>query len=174
MQARALLPRVVRYNVAILRQAIDVIRWCQEAGTAARFDDAIGPHLRHVLEHYEELLDGLDRRVLEYDRRRRDRRVEQEAGFARTRFDLVIERLEALEEAPPASDELAVMLCGGLEGEECFVAKSSLARELLFVASHAVHHYAILKPMLAQRGYPVGADFGKAPATIHFEREAGS
>ncbi len=168
------MPRVVRYNVAILRQAIDVIDWCDEAGNQARYGEGIGPHLRHVLEHYEELLDGLGRRVLEYDRRRRDRRVEQDTPFARTRFCSVIERLEALEDAPPASDEVAVMLCGGLEGEECFVAKSSLARELLFVASHAVHHYAILKPLLAQRGYPVDADFGKAPATIHFEREAAS
>ncbi len=165
------MPRVVRYNVAILRQAIDVIDWCDETGNPARYADAIGPHLRHVLEHYEELLDGLGRRVLEYDRRLRDRRVEQESSYARMRFCTVIERLEALDDAPPASDEVAVMLFGGVEGEECFVAKSSLARELLFVASHAVHHYAILKPLLAQRGYPVGADFGKAPATIHYERE---
>lgn len=165
------MPRVVRYNVAILRQAIDVIDWCDDAGNQARYADAIGPHLRHVLEHYEELLDGLGRRVLEYDRRRRDRRVEQDATVARSRFCTVIERLETLEEVPPVSDEVAVMLFGGVEGEECFVSKSSLSRELLFVAGHAVHHYAILKPVLAQRGYAVGADFGKAPATIHYERE---
>ena len=163
---------MVSYNVAILGQAIDVMNWCEEAGSLAAFVDVIGPHLRHVLEHYEELLDGLDRRVLEYDRRRRDRRVEQDVVFARERFVAVIERLEALVESPSCTDEVAVMLCGGVEGEECFVARSSLSRELLFVAGHAVHHYAILKPLLAQRGYIVGEDFGKAPATIHYERES--
>ena len=172
MQSRALTSRVVRYNTAILQQAIDVIDWCDAASAQARFADAIGPHLRHVLEHYEELLDGLGRRVLEYDRRRRDRRVEQNPQVARERFCTVIERLDALTVGQPRVDEVAVMLCGGVDGGECFVAKSSVERELLFVASHAVHHYAILKPVLVQRGYTVGADFGKAPATIHYEREA--
>lgn len=166
------MPRAARYNIAILSQAMDVIDWFDSADRQAAYAECIGPHLRHVLEHYEELLDGLGRRVLEYDRRRRDRRVEQDTAFARSRFLAVIGQLEALAETAPATDEVAVMLCGGLEGEESFVARSSLCRELLFVASHAVHHYAILKPALLQRGYAAGADFGKAPATIHYEREA--
>jgi hypothetical protein len=165
------MPRVLRYNLAVLQQAIDVIDWCDEHGRQACFADAVGPHLRHVLEHYEELLDGLDRRVLEYDRRRRDRRVEADTSFARARFVAVIDSLERFLNEPPVSDELAVMLCGGVAGEEQFVSRSSLARELLFVASHAIHHYAILKPALIERGYAAAADFGKAPATIHYERE---
>src|SRR3569833_1041205 len=50
MQSRALTSRVVRYNTAILQQAIDVIDWCDAVSAQARFADAIGPHLRHVLE----------------------------------------------------------------------------------------------------------------------------
>jgi hypothetical protein len=163
--------RVVRYNAAILWQSIDVIDWCLSAPAQACYADGIGPHLRHVLEHYEELLDGLGRRVLEYDSRRRDRSVEQDPQVARARIGKVIERLELLVANPPQADEVAVMLCGGVDGGDSFVTRSSMERELLFLAGHAVHHYAILKPLLIERGYTVGADFGKAPATIHYERE---
>lgn len=163
--------RAVSYNTAILQQSIDLLGWCIVSPDRARFADAVGPHLRHVLEHYEELLDGLGRRVLEYDKRRRDRLVETDATVALARFRALVDRLRKMVDGEALPDDVAVMLCGGIDGGDNFVTLSTPARELLFVASHAVHHYAIIKPVLADRGYAVGADFGKAPATIHYERQ---
>jgi len=171
MQARALMSGVVAYNLAILQQSIAMLDWCISMPDAARFPEAIGPHLRHVLEHYEELLDGLGRRVLEYDSRRRDRSVEADPRIALDRFAAACRQLRELA-GKPMPENVAVMLCGGIDGGENFVTLSTPARELMFLASHAVHHYAIIKPVLVERGYAVGADFGKAPATIHYERES--
>lgn len=170
MQARNLMHRLVDYNAAILQQAQDVLQWYIDHADGADFAYATGPHMRHVLEHYEEFLGGLEARVLDYDRRVRDRSVETSAGTARSRFTAVVQRLEALCNDAAWPEQVAVMLCGGLEGDERFMAMSTPARELLFLASHAIHHYALLKPMLNEAGCPVGADFGKAPGTIHHER----
>jgi hypothetical protein len=173
MHARNLRSRVIDYNLAILQQAGDLLEWCGAAPERARYADTLGPHLRHVLEHYEEFFEGVERRVLDYDGRRRDRSVETDPGVALARFRAVAESLRRVgAQNEEWSDEIAVMLRGGLDGAEQFVTRSSLARELLFLVSHAVHHYALLKPLLIERGYAVGADFGKAPATIQHEREA--
>jgi hypothetical protein len=167
------MPRIARYNAALLQQAVDLIDWCLVQPQRAAFADTIGPHLRHILEHYEELFEGKGRRVIEYDRRQRDRRVEQDPELARIRFVGLVSALGELGSAAEPHEELAVMLCGGIDGEDQFVTTSTLPRELLFLASHTVHHYAIVKPVLVARGYEIGGAFGKAPATIHFEREAG-
>ena len=57
-----------------------------------------------------------------------------------------------------------------LAGEFNFEVESSLGRELVFVASHAVHHYALLAAHLRQLGLPVPEGFGLAPATVAHAR----
>lgn len=66
---------------------------------------------------------------------------------------------------------VVVQLRGGLDGEDNFISFSSLARELLFLASHAVHHYAVIKMHCAAQGISLGEDFGKAPSTVRHARQ---
>jgi hypothetical protein len=47
---------------------------------------------------------------------------------------------------------------------------TSLGRELLFLESHTVHHMALLADYVRGLGVVLDANFGKAPATIAFER----
>jgi hypothetical protein len=65
---------------------------------------------------------------------------------------------------------LQVRGLGGLAGEFGFEVPSTLGRELAFLASHAVHHFALLKAHCLQQGIPLGEDFGKAPATVAHAR----
>jgi uncharacterized damage-inducible protein DinB len=45
------------------------------------------------------------------------------------------------------------------------VARSTLAREVLFVISHTVHHQALIAVLLAAAGRTVPDTFGLAPST---------
>jgi hypothetical protein len=45
------------------------------------------------------------------------------------------------------------------------VTTSTVAREIVFVTSHMVHHNAIMGSLLAAQGIQIGARFGVAPAT---------
>ena len=44
--------------------------------------------------------------------------------------------------------------------------QSSLQRELQFLVSHSVHHYALIRELLRQSGFDAGEGFGVAPSTL--------
>jgi hypothetical protein len=48
---------------------------------------------------------------------------------------------------------------------ECFM-ESSISRELQFLSSHAVHHFALIAMTLRAEGVPMDPDFGMAPSTL--------
>ena len=43
---------------------------------------------------------------------------------------------------------------------------STVYRELQFLVSHTIHHYAIIGTILRSRGFEPGMDFGVAPSTL--------
>lgn len=172
------------YCHALLAQAIDVVRQHDVLFSnpfedpfgvrAGPFSIHTGPHVRHIIEHFDALKNVLGEtapgRVLNYDNRPRDVRIETSTAFA-------IARLEGLQDwladhgwSDAILDLVLEMhLCGGLRGEHQFVVQSSVGRELTFLASHTVHHFAVLQAYAQQEGRSLGQDFGKAPATVAFE-----
>lgn len=168
MHARDPIGRAVAYAVDMLRQGAGIAEVVDRAGIA--FEDQIGPHLRHVVEHYEALLSGIDQGVIDYDNRSRDREIERDAALAQVRFETLAERfLRRLER--PWPEAIAVAFDGGIAGDDRFVSGSTPLRELLFVAAHAVHHYALLRLVLKTRGLNLPESIGKAAATLRYERE---
>jgi uncharacterized damage-inducible protein DinB len=49
-------------------------------------------------------------------------------------------------------------------------AGSTLGRELHFLFSHTVHHYALIAAQLRQIGLPIPEGFGISPATLRFRQ----
>ena len=127
-------------------------------------DAAIGAHVRHVLEHYEILLRDAETTV-DYDRRARDPEVEQCPRIAAARVHAARERLRDMTRRLGERTLPVACSCASDGTERPTVVNSSLARELLFLQSHTVHHLAIIAVFARQRGLTVPADFGVAPAT---------
>lgn len=168
MHARDPLGQAVGYAIDMLRQGAVIADVAGRAGLP--FEDVIGPHLRHVVEHYETLLAGLEHGVVDYDNRDRDRRLECDPALAQARCEtLAAAYLQRLDQPWPES--VVVAFDGGVAGDERFVSPSTPLRELLFVAGHAVHHYALLRLVLEQQRVMLPAWTGKAPSTIRHERE---
>ena len=168
MHARDPLGGAVAYAIDLLRQGAGIAEIAERAGLD--FADQIGPHLRHIIEHYESLLAGLELGVIDYDNRTRDRTLEQDAALAKRRCDQLAEAFSArLSQGWP--NAVVVAFDGGIAGDDRFVSNSSPLRELLFVAGHAIHHYALLRLVLKQRGLTLPENIGKAAATIRYERE---
>ena len=65
----------------------------------------------------------------------------------------------------------ATLLCGEPAGSRPTWSATSVVRELQFLASHTVHHYAVIAAMLRPQGVEPGDDFGVAPSTLQYERE---
>lgn len=133
--------------------------------------DPIGKHVRHVLEHYESLLQGIDGRI-DYETRARDPEVETDPRVASERIAGIRERLAALPEMDaPAS--VRVRYTAASDDQTVTGIESTLERECHFVLSHTVHHMALIA-LLAQRyGHGVPEGFGVAGSTLRYRARSG-
>lgn len=135
-------------------------------------EGGVGAQLRHCLDCFQCLLEGNGEGRVDYDRRARNLHAEVDPERAAARIEETVRQLRAFA-ASAADRELAVRMdepsCRETEGW----LRSTTARELRFLASHTVHHYAILSLLLQAHGIALDPDFGLAPATAHFRRRSG-
>jgi len=170
-----MLPPVLAANLYCLDQAIDLLGRLPPSAFSSgetRHAKTVGPHLRHVLDHYSSFLAGLPEFRLDYDARERDPRLESELGYATARLReivgaLTLVDLELLE--MPVEIRLEA---GGPEEEQW--SRSTVRRELQFLLSHTVHHFALIAVLLERHGVEVPDDFGVAPSTLkHWQSHTG-
>ncbi len=163
---------VVEDNIALLEQGMELIARLDSglyAGAGEPAGRGVGAQVRHALDHHISFLAGAETRVIDYDRRERDTRLETSVEAALERFVELIERLAALDRA--GLDEPAVLVVGADEDGRGEESPTSLRRELHFLLSHTVHHYALIALLLARRGIEVDPEFGVAPSTLrHWAR----
>lgn len=157
----------IRDNVAALRQGMELLAGLSAEAytrrTPACFNSSAGGHLRHVVEHYLSFLQGAETGEIDYEARARDPLIESDPRHASAQLEAIGERLERL----AADRELRVRA-------ECAPAEtvtwggSSVARELEFLLSHTVHHYALIAVICHVGGHPLPKDFGMAPSTLRY------
>lgn len=157
-------------NLHVLQQGKDLLGALDPVRYATRvpacFNSTPGGHLRHVIDHYLGLLDGLPTGRVDYEHRSRDPRIESEAGYAAGIIDGIIARLSAMD-----GEDAALEIRSESAGEENQSwGKTSLMRELEFLLSHTVHHYALIATMCRLLGHEPSADFGMAPSTLKYLR----
>lgn len=168
-------PALWQYNAALLAQAATMItRLGAEAAADFVYARAVGPHLRHIVEHYLALVNALaagDRCVC-YDARSRDLRVQTDPSATLCALQELDERFAVLaqDQSLALQTPLVTRLLAGVRGEMELTVDTSLGRELLFLSSHTVHHFALLGQYCRNAGVELGHDFGKAPATMAFEQ----
>jgi hypothetical protein len=155
---------LLRFNRRLLDQALALTTALQAPG-APDYERPVGAHLRHVIEHYEALVLRPAGGMVSYDHRPRDRELERCPQMAGTRLQALQLRLFGWTDDML---ELPVLVCslGGLHGEHEFINRSTLGRELVFLASHAVHHFALLGSFCQQHGLLPAEHFGVAPSTV--------
>ncbi|MCC5858380.1 MAG: hypothetical protein JJT90_09510 [Ectothiorhodospiraceae bacterium] len=129
---------------------------------------SIGQHVRHLADHYVTLLALTT--PLDYDRRARHTPVEQCPEAAERRLIMLVENLWALVREQPAMDTpLRVRHTPDLaNGEQPVTLESSLGRELSCIASHTLHHMAMITILSRLLGVRTEPGFGLARATREF------
>ena len=136
-----------------------------------RKQHVIGKHVRHIIDHYSALLSATDTpgALLDYESRDRNLSLETDRRAGAHQLSETLRTLRCRFSAKH-SDEL-VMLHTSDEQEQ--VATTSVARELVFLASHTIHHMAIIGMLAEQAGVKVSADFGVHPSTLRYlQRQA--
>lgn len=160
---------LIQANHALLEQAASLINELDEADYMLSMQDygsgSIGQHLRHVLDHYDSLSNGTNG-VIDYDQRRRNNPVETSKALALAEIQRTLRHLPLLVDQPVRVRSEVSPHMQHIEETD-----SSIKRELLFVTSHAVHHFALIALLLRLQGMAVPADFGVAPATLSHQRQ---
>lgn len=132
------------------------------------FNSSIGSHLRHNIDHYRSLLKGLPLRRIDYDDRERDEAVATDLSVASGALKELASQLQSIS-VPLDSAVEVKMETGEQDGSW---AASSLRRELQFVLSHSVHHFALIAVICNQDGISTPANFGVAPSTLNFDQRS--
>lgn len=159
----------IALNLSILKQGEALLqRLRNDAYThclPSVFGSSIGAHIRHNLDHYACFLAGLPGGRIDYTARPRDRRVETERAHALAEFARISRALECLE-LPGCA-----LRVRNESKPDSTSAPSSMARELEFLMSHSVHHYAIVAILCRLQGIAVEDGFGVAPSTLRHRAE---
>jgi len=133
---------------------------------------SIGAHYRHVLDHFLCLIEGLWDGEINYDQRARSPELEGSVEAALAATEDLVETFRSLSTDVLQQDCTVVYSVGYADGEAQAV-RSVVAREVMFCVGHAIHHYAILKLLCAERTVALPYEFGIAPSTLkHLEAQA--
>ncbi|AAZ26729.1 hypothetical protein [Colwellia psychrerythraea] len=139
------------------------------------FMSSAGSHMRHIIDHYLAIMSGLHNEVIDYDSRVRGGQLESSPQLAIDKLNEISMWLKSL-----CEDELSKMIILSTEvsvtHKNVKKVKTSVARELVFAGSHAVHHYAMITQIsfaqqstLQTKALP--ECFGLASATATFLRQ---
>lgn len=167
--------QVIHDCIGLLQQVAGVIRRVDDhiytAAHPASPRGSIAGHLRHVLEFYHCFLQGCTSGRIDYNQRARDSRIEADRTYAGEQIANLIVRLR--EHSLVSGDRQLLVALEGSIGVAVPVSISSVLRELDFLQSHTVHHYALIAMLLRLNGIEPGAEFGVAPSTLEYwAREA--
>ena len=106
---------------------------------------SIGQHVRHVLEFYICLSEGIKTGEVDYDKRVRNLSIENNPYYA-------IRLIDELSKVFCCDEIAETPLTNTIEFNGVdVVANSSVRRELIYLIEHSIHHYAIIGIALRSR-----------------------
>jgi len=165
-------------NIRFIRQGIELIRRLDDESytrsLGVSFRGGVGAQFRHCFDFYVCFLNGLGSSRVDYGSRERDTRVETDRQQALVAAERIIGRLGELD--PTATDDVLEVRCDlPTTGDAASAwSRSTGRRELQFLTSHTIHHYALIASLLALHGIELGpefAEFGVAPSTLAHWKE---
>lgn len=122
----------------------------------------IGSHIRHILDFYDCILDGIDAGNINLTNRKRDEKMHNDCNYASINVERVITRLKSLDDNR-LDDHFLVEDDLGLGMVSITY---TLGAILAQANSHAIHHYAIISYILDRLGIKINdSSFGYNPTT---------
>lgn len=125
----------------------------------------IGQHVRHVVELFICLFNGYEKGTVNYEERKRDKRIEADK-------DLAIELLQMIgNNLGRANKEL--QLEGSHDDHSCrFIIPTNYYREIVYNLEHTVHHMALIRVGISEVStIAIPEEFGVASSTIKYRKE---
>lgn len=191
-----LLEQVIRGNIEALDQGLTLVRSVSDEQyqkvVAPYASSSMGAHFRHILDMFFALKGPLDddkklnaakqeplnkgtdtfRVLIDYDHRRRGALIETERSQAINEIEEIKQWVKNLQSLCDHFGNFTVDVVTevSLCDTQSVTVESNFLRELVFVSSHAVHHYALISLIAKLQNVELNDDIGLAPATVSFLR----
>lgn len=125
-------------------------------------ENSIGKHVRHVVEFFECLMEGLPLSEVNYDLRRRNLLLETDTDYALMQIGGIQKKLMEVQ------DGRFVLKADLGSGTQTF--QTSVFRELAFSLDHCIHHMALIRVGMQQHcpHIPMEEDLGVAFSTLRY------
>ncbi|OOE70137.1 hypothetical protein [Salinivibrio kushneri] len=165
---------IIRGNLDVAYQAqqllASVTNEAYSRMQADGFTSTIGQHMRHALDMYWALHQGEGSGVMDADERRRGHRVETDKSLAQAEWQAIASWLHTLSEQQ-LKQSINVSTQVTLYASNTVTTPSTIMRELIAVASHATHHFAMMRTAAHDLGEVLDKEIGIAAATASYQRE---
>ncbi len=166
---------LIEANLSCLEQGITLLEAIPPTVYARKcpeiFGSSIGGHFRHNIDHYVAFMDGLEFSEIDYDARDRSETTEEdplEASRIMARLSICLKQIEEDDPDRPLRIRMD-------DGGDSAWSQTTLRRELQFLLSHTIHHYALVVSIATRYGineFPDG--FGVAPSTLNYHEAKGA
>jgi uncharacterized damage-inducible protein DinB len=160
-------------NILYLQQGIELIERLDDAAYSrdpeGPFRGGVGSQFRHCIDFYSCFLRGLQDGRVDYGKRDRDPQIETDRRYAVQRTRELIDELRRMDSgAAHGVLQVRADLPATADAQHEW-SRSTVLRELQFLVSHTIHHYALIVSLLMREGGELAAElgeFGVAPSTL--------
>ena len=126
---------------------------------------SIGQHVRHVIELFTCLEDGYASGTVNYEKRKRDRRIETEKALAVAMLETIVAGLDK------ENRFLRLEATYNDAHDEPLQFDTNYYREIAYNLEHAIHHMALIKVGIGEVSNMAMPDtFGVAPSTLKHKK----
>jgi len=130
------------------------------------FNASIGQHVRHIIELFICLDKGYATGIVNYDKRKRDIRIETEKDFAGKLLRSVYNNLQKPDK------ELVLETCYDEDAGETMPVLTNYYREIIYNLEHTVHHMALIRVGINEvSDIELPQEYGVAASTIKYRKK---
>lgn len=124
--------------------------------------NSLGKHVRHIVEFFECLLEGIPHGEVNYDLRQRNLRIETEPAYTLDRIAGIQDKISGLQ------DGIFLLKADFGNGMQEF--QTSVFRELAFAMDHCIHHLALIRIGMEQHfpEHKMEVEIGVAFSTLRY------
>lgn len=126
---------------------------------------SIGQHVRHIIGLFTCLEAGYTSGTVNYEKRKRDRRIETDKAFATVLLGRIAAGL--LKE----NKQLLLEAAWSAEADELLTLDTNYYREIAYNLEHTIHHMALIKVGIGEvSGMETPEAFGVASSTLKYKK----
>lgn len=129
------------------------------------FNASIGQHVRHIIELYICLYNGYETGTVNYEKRKRDTRIETDKGLANELMQMICNNIDKPDK------ELLLDSNYDEQSTDSIIVTTNYYRELLYNLEHTVHHMALIRVGINEvSSITIPEGFGVATSTIKYQK----